>query len=76
MLPFLKNSQEASASGPIESISRTPDNDEDYDSLQSAAEDLSAAIHSKDISGICVALRAAFDILDSEPHEEGPHTNG
>lgn len=73
MLPFLKKDQEASAAGPVESIRREPDEGADYDVLESAAEDLATAIHAKDIKGIAAALRAAFELCDSEPHEEGPH---
>lgn len=43
--------------------------------LQACAQDLMSAIESKNAKGIASALRAAFDILDSMPHEEGPHTN-
>lgn len=77
MLPFLKHSKEASVSMPSDSIKRKSDDEEseDYDSLESAAEDLHSAIKSGDTKGIAMALRAAFDILDSEPHFEGQHTN-
>ena len=54
-------------------MKREPDEEPEYDSLESAAEELSTAIHSKDIKGIAMALRAAFEIMDSEPHEEGEH---
>lgn len=73
MLPFHKLNQDAAASGPVESIKRTPDEGADYDVLESAAEDLVRAVHSKDIKGVAVALRAAFELCDSMPHEEGPH---
>lgn len=43
--------------------------------LASAAEDLCRGIENKDHKAIANALRAAFQILDSEPHEEGEHTN-
>jgi hypothetical protein len=76
MIPFLKRSQDASASAPIESERlETVESSDDYDSLEAAAEDLIAAVHSKDAKAVCVALRAAFELMDSEPHEEGPHTN-
>lgn len=74
MLPFLKKSQDASVSMPIEPVTRKPDDDSDYDGLHAAADDLIAAIHSKNTSGVAAALRAAFELCDSEPHEEGPHT--
>jgi len=71
MLPFLKHKQEASVSGPVESIKR--EHDEDYDMLESAAEDLCKALEAKDYPKIAEALRAAFEIMESEPHEEGEH---
>lgn len=43
--------------------------------LEAAAEDLIRAIHSKDTKAVAAALKAAFEISDSEPHVEGPHTN-
>ena len=73
MLPFLKKNQEASGSGPIESVQRKPDDGAEYDALESAAEDLCHAIKSDDYKGAASALRAAFELMDSEPHEEGPH---
>jgi len=78
MLPFLKNRYEASSSGPVESMERKPDEgkEEEYDSLESAAEDLCNAIEAKDYKAAAVALRAAFELMDSEPHYEGEHTNG
>lgn len=76
MLPFLKKSQEASASAPADPIKRKPDGDEpDYDMLHAAAEDMMSAFESKDVPALAEALRAAFDICDAMPHEEGPHTN-
>lgn len=72
MLPFLKHNKEASISMEADPIKRKSDNEEaDYDMLESAAEDLIHALHSKDIKAVCSALRAAFGIYDSEPHEEG-----
>jgi hypothetical protein len=73
MLPFLKNKQEGSMSMPADPIKREPDEESDYDMLESASEDLIHAIHSKDVKAVCSALRAAFEMLDMEPHEEGPH---
>lgn len=73
MIPFLKKNLEASASSPIESVERKPDEGAEYDVLESAAEDLCRAIDAKDYKSIAAALRAAFELLDSQPHEEGPH---
>lgn len=73
MLPFLKK-QEAAASIPIETKKREPDSEPEFDTLESAGQDLIDAIHSKDVKSVAAALRAAFELLDSEPHFEGPHT--
>lgn len=74
MLPFLKRDKEGSASAPPDRIMREPDDESDsYDPLHAAAEDLISAIHSKDIKGAAEALRAAFELADSEPHVEGEH---
>lgn len=72
-LPFLKKSKEASASGPVESIKRDPDEGSEYDMLESAIEDLFSAFKSNDVKAGCSAIRAAFQICDLEPHEEGEH---
>lgn len=45
----------------------------DEQGLDAAAEDLISAVHGKDTAGVVEALRNAFAILDSEPHEEGEH---
>lgn len=65
MLPFLKKLQEGSASAPVESVEREPDEGADYDVLESAAHDLIEAVHAKDAQGVCVALRSAFEMLES-----------
>ena len=70
MLPFLKRNQEASAASPIESQQRKPDHEEEYDALESAADELMAAVKANDSKGVASALRAAFDLMESEPHEE------
>jgi len=74
MLPYLKLKNEAGSSGPIESKQvNTMDDGEEYDGLESAAEDLCRAIEAKDYKAAASALRAAFELLDSQPHEEGEH---
>jgi hypothetical protein len=44
---------------------------EQEDPLMSAADDLISAVHSKDASGVMEALRSAFTMLESQPHDEG-----
>lgn len=76
LLPFMKPKPQT---GLIVSH-RTPDEptgkeDNDDAGLESCAQDLIKAVHSKDIKAVASALKAAFDICDSQPHEEGEHTN-
>jgi hypothetical protein len=40
------------------------------DPLEMAAEDLLSAVASKDVSGVAAALRNAFQMCESEPHDE------
>jgi hypothetical protein len=76
MLPFLKKTKDASVSLPADTIKREPDEgSEEYDSLEAAAEDLYHAIQKKDFKAIAAAWRAGSELIDSEPHSEGPHTN-
>lgn len=80
MLPFLAKQKHQSAGvimktrKPDETSEKTDESGDDA-GLEAAAHDLHSAVHSGDIKGIASALRAAFEILDSMPHEEGPHTN-
>lgn len=71
MLPFLKLKQEGSGSAPVEHQMRESDEESgDYDMLHSAAEDLISAIHSKNVKSVAEALRAAFEMIQSQPQEE------
>lgn len=70
MLPFLRNQQEASASAPIESVKRESDSDESFDSLEVAMKELFDAKSDKERAA---AFRAAFELLEEQPHEEAPH---
>lgn len=74
MLPFLKK-QSRPAGISIEV--RKPDHQEPESSespaLEAAAQDILRALEDKDSRHLALALRAAFQILDSEPHAEGPH---
>ena len=65
--------QEGSMSQEVEPIKRDHDEESDYDMLESAAEDLISAIHSKDVKAVCEALRAAHELCDLEPHAEANH---
>ena len=71
MIPFLKDKQAsvASASAPIQ---RKPDEDAepDYDGMEACMSELAAALKADDSKAAAVAFRAAFDLLESQPHEE------
>jgi len=43
--------------------------------LRSCSEDLIRAVHTQNAEAVSSAIRAAFEILESEPHEEGPQEN-
>ena len=82
MLPFLKPKQ--SGVGGVAVTVRKPDGsqqiDESEDSqvdeaLGACAADLIRGVHAKDEESVVAALKSAFEILDSQPHEEGEHTN-
>lgn len=73
-LPFLKPKavagliiQKRAADG---SAPETGPEDEQDQGLTSAAEDLIRAVHAKDAQGVAAAFKAAFDMLESAPHEE------
>jgi hypothetical protein len=83
-LPFLRKKNDAGIAG-VMVQHRSPDaegeghkDQEDHTEehgLKACAKDLMDCISAGDEAGVAKALRAAFDILDSEPHVEGPHTN-
>lgn len=60
-------------------IYRAPDSQEpksdDSEGLEAAASDILDAITAGDKKRLASAIKAAFEICDSLPHEEGPHTN-
>ena len=76
MLPFLKDLKEASVSQPAPVQKREPDEEQEYDALESAMEDFCHAEERKDYQAMAEAFRAAFEILESEPHEEYGHEEG
>lgn len=49
---------------------------EDDEGLRMAASDLLSAMKADDAAKVASALRAAFQICDSAPHEEGVHLDG
>lgn len=69
MLPFLKNKMEGSVSQSADSIKREPDGpDEELDGLEVAMKELFEARSNTERAA---AFRAAFDLLEQEPHEGG-----
>lgn len=82
MLPFLRPRKQAGVQAPPTQVTRKPDGDleSDKDSenqgLMSAAQDLIQAIHSKDAKAVSAALKAAFEICESEPHYEDHEFEG
>jgi hypothetical protein len=73
MLPFLKKPIKDAG---VMVVERRPDDSsepQEDQGLMAAAKDLLSAIEMKDHKKMAMALRAAFELLDSEPHEEGPH---
>lgn len=79
MLPFLKPQR---SPGVIVS-QRKQDGSKEEQSLDSSsddglmlcAHDLISAVHAKDSKAVAAALKAAFQICDAQPHEEGEHLN-
>lgn len=74
MLPFLKPKiASTTVVGPASEMKKEDEMDH---GLMSASEDIIKAIHAKDATQLGVALKAAFDMLDSAPHVEGPAMDG
>lgn len=74
MLPFLKPKPQTG----VIVKNREPDEKEgeerkDNEALEACAQDLITAIHAHDVKAAAEALKAAFEVADSEPHVEGPH---
>lgn len=74
MLPFQKNKEASVSVAPdvIKRDSDEPKEDHDY-GLEACGSDLIAAVKSGDASAVGAALKAAFELCDSQPHQEGPH---
>jgi hypothetical protein len=77
MLPFLKDKLEGSASSPVETKRRDPDEgSEDYSLLDSVAEDLLTAIEKKDHKLLRSALEAFQEHLQAEDEIKDAETFG
>jgi hypothetical protein len=76
MLPFLKRKDESGASAPVDPAKQMITRDEDdldHDHLEVAMEELSHALKAEDYKAAAEAFRAAFDLLEVQPHDEYPH---
>lgn len=78
MLPWIKKNDDVAAVSVPEKIERKSDDEgeDEFDSLEGAMSELHSALNAKDYKGAASIFRSAFDLLDSQPHFEGPHTNG
>lgn len=75
MLPFLKSRRQSAG---IATDYRKPDDtaepkDDGMAGVEAACEDFFKAYETRDKVAGAKALKAAFEILDSMPHEEGPN---
>lgn len=74
MLPFLKVKRDAA----VIVRERKPDEispeNHENDELKIAAQDLIDAVHNKDVAAVAKAFRAAFDLLEVQPHDEVEHS--
>lgn len=79
MLPFLKNKKDAGLSSGVivktrESDKTEQNQDDSYDSLESAMAELSHHLKMEDWKAAAECFRDAAKLVDKEPHEEGEHT--
>ena len=74
MLPYLKD-KDFGTVALSDKIERKPDeeHEDEADSLEGAMSELHSALNSKDYKGAAAIFRSAFELLESEPHEEGEH---
>jgi len=76
MLPFLAPKKQAGvimAKRVGEKTEPMHEEGEHEPGLMAAAEDLISAVHAKDAKAVADAFKAAFEVCESYPHEEGPH---
>ncbi len=71
-IEILRMSKKPPEGGDMDSPDDMGPSDPD-EGLRSATEELFAAFEKKDVDAGMRALKAAFQICDSEPHEEGEH---
>ena len=74
MLPFLKRRTPPASGVTIQARQPAEPIEDISDAHLACAADLLKAIKAQDVKGIAQALYDAFTIMESEPHQEGPHT--
>ena len=81
VLPIFKNKQKQVAGliikqrAPDEKTEgQEPEENDSAAAIEACARDLIMAVHAHDIQGAAEAMKAAFEILEASPHEEGEHT--
>jgi hypothetical protein len=74
-LPFLKlkNSRQDGVITQVRPTDEGKEPAEDLSGLEAAMADLCHAEEAKDYKGMAKAFKAAFEMLESEPHNEYPH---
>ncbi len=76
MLPFLAKKNEKAAQSGVIVKTREPDEKPEQDqddpsaAIKACAKALIDAIHSRNEQGVADAIADAFEILESQPHEE------
>jgi len=79
MLPWQKNKDKSQAGISIKyrqpDESKAQNEDSPAAAMEAAAQNILSAIEQKDYKHLALALQNAFEIADSQPHEEGPHMN-
>lgn len=80
LLPFLKDKRRDQVGVIVkqrapDSPDQSEEDGQDDSALHAAAQDILRAISDNDSKHLALAIRAAFEICDSYPHEEGPHLN-
>lgn len=73
LLPFLKNKRKETGVIVQQRSPDMPEQESDDNGLEAAAQDILSAISSNDSKALAMAIKAAFEICDSEPHVEGEH---
>lgn len=73
LLPFLKNKRKETGVIVQERSPDQPADESEGDGLKAAAQDILSAISNNDSAALAMAIKAAFQICDSEPHVEGEH---